>query len=322
MELKRGSTALINNPTLLKDRVDRIDHPRQLFLSEHEAHTDTEIKTGIIGEPLVDTMSKFQKVVIARNKWWGNMLFIDDTLNVAARDEFIYHEMIAHVPMMVHPEPRRVLIIGGGDGGSAREVLRHPNLDRVVMVDIDETVVQNCKRYMPEVSQGAFDNPKLELIIGDGIDFVKKSGDQSWDVIIVDSTDNVPDGAGEVLFTVDFYENVRRILAPNGVVSTQSLMPMRSEPALYNSSLMSLRHSFSMEKTWIYLLPADAYNGQQSFGLAFKDGVHPQQVDKARVKDFCKTNKLKYYNHDIHLSSFCLPTYLKESLGLIPAEGT
>ena len=244
------------------------------------------------------------------------MLYIDDCLNVAARDEFIYHEMIVHVPMMVHPNPKRVLIIGGGDGGSARELLKHKDLDRAVMIDIDRVVVESCKKHMPEVSQGAFDDPRLELIIGDGIDFVKKSADNSWDVIIVDSTDPSPDGAGEVLFTIEFYEHVKRILAPNGVVSTQSMMPMRFEPELYNSSLKNLRHSFSVENTWIYLLPADAYNGQQSFGLAFKEDVHPRKIDKPRVKKFCKENKLRYYNYNIHLSSFCLPTYLKETIGV------
>jgi spermidine synthase len=323
VELKRGSTALIKNSQLLNDRVDQPPTQKgQIFQSEWEPDTDQEIRTGLIGEPLVNTRSAFQKVFIGKNKWWGNVLFIDDCMNVAGRDEFIYHEMIVHVPMMTHPDPRRVLIIGGGDGGSAREVLKHPNLERAVMVDIDATVVESCKKHMPEISQGAFDNPKLELIIGDGIDFVRKAADQSWDVIIVDSTDpsppGSPNGAGEVLFSADFYENVNRILAKNGVVSTQSMMPMRFSPELYNSSLRNLRHSFGMDKTWLYLLPVDAYLGQQSFGLGFKDGVHPEQLDKARVKQFCKIGKLKYYNYNIHFSAFCLPTYLKQSIGLEP----
>ena len=173
------------------------------------------------------------------------MLFCDRVMNVAARDEFIYHEMLVHVPMMIHPSPKRVLIIGGGDGGSARELLKHPGLDKATMIDIDKVLVESCRKYMPEVSKGALDDERLELIIGDGIDFVKKAEANSWDVVIVDSTDPHPDGAGEVLFTEEFYKNVNRILASNGVVSTLSMMPMRFDPAVYHSSLKNMRSAFT-----------------------------------------------------------------------------
>lgn len=137
-----------------------------------------------------------QKVVILDNKWWGKCLFVDDILNVAERDEFIYHELIVHVPMFIHPNPTRVLIVGGGDGGCARELLKHPNLTNATMVDIDEELTIMCKHHMPKVNNGAFDNPKLNLIFGDGIDFVRQASDNSFDVIIVDSTDPIPDKVG------------------------------------------------------------------------------------------------------------------------------
>lgn len=130
---------------------------------------------------------------------------MDNVLNVSTKDEFVYHEMIVHVPMMTHPNPKRVLIIGGGDGGSAREVLKHKQLEKVVMIDIDEVVVNECRKHLPSLSDGAFDDPRLELIIGDGIDYVKKAADGSFDVIIVDSTDPIPDSCGEALFTTEFY---------------------------------------------------------------------------------------------------------------------
>jgi spermidine synthase len=155
------------------------------------------------------------------------MLWLDDVFNVAERDEFIYHEMIVHVPMMIHPDPRRVLIIGGGDGGSAREALKHPNLEKVVMIDIDCDVVEECKKHMPEVNKGAFDDPRLELIIGDGIDYVSKAESNSFDVIIVDSTDPEPDSVAVSLFTKDFYNNCKRVLSENGCISIQSMMHMR-----------------------------------------------------------------------------------------------
>lgn len=194
------------------------EHKGKVTITEHELNTDTNVSVRCL--PIVDTKSQFQKVVIGKNKWWGNIMWLDGVLNVTERDEFVYHEMIVHVPMMTHPNPKRVLIVGGGDGGAAREALKHPNLEKVVMIDIDEVVVNECKKHMPSINGGAFEDPRLELIIGDGIDYVKKSEDNSFDVIIVDSTDPIPDTVGEVLFTLEFYENCKRILAPNGVVST------------------------------------------------------------------------------------------------------
>jgi spermidine synthase len=128
--------------------------------------------------------------------------------------------MIVHVPMMIHPNPKRALIVGGGDGGSAREILKHPGLEKCVMIDIDGDVVEACRKHLPSLNNGAFENPKLELIIGDGIDYVKRAEDNSFDVIIVDSTDPTPEGVGEVLFTKEFYENCYRILGKNGVMTT------------------------------------------------------------------------------------------------------
>jgi len=158
--------------------------------------------------------------VIGQSKFWGKVLWLDDVLTVAEKDEFIYHEMIVHLPMFVHPNPKRVLIIGGGDGAAAREVLKHPDLEKCVMVDIDEVVINMCKKHMPFLSDGAFENPNLDLVIGDAMDYVTNSPDNSFDVIIVDSTDPLTDSPGEILYTEEFYSHVERILAPNGVIST------------------------------------------------------------------------------------------------------
>lgn len=231
-------------------------------------------------------MSKFQKVVIARNKWWGNVLYLDNVLNVTEKDEFIYHEMIVHVPMFSHPDPRRVLIIGGGDGGSARETLKHPNLEKCVMIDIDEVVVNACREHMPKLHGGAFDNPNLELIIGDGIEYVYKAADSSFDVVIIDSTDPIPDSVAEGLFNADFYRQVKRILSPNGVVSTQSVMPMRYEQDIYLRAISALQEAFEKEHTYVYLIPTDSYNGQTSFGLCFKGDIQPKKPNKARIQSF------------------------------------
>lgn len=205
MEILRGSVKLIQNPNLMNEELSEERANFQLKISEQEPNTDSEFKVGIQGHPLVNKMSKFQKVTIAKNKWWGNVLWLDNVCNVTERDEFVYHEMIVHVPMMIHPDPRKVLIIGGGDGGAARELLKHPNLEKAVMIDIDEVVVNECKKHMPSLNNGAFEDERLELIIGDGIEYVQKAQDGSFDVIIVDSTDPIPDSCGEVLFTTEFY---------------------------------------------------------------------------------------------------------------------
>lgn len=188
-------------------------------------------------------------------------MWVDNVLNVCERDEFVYHEMIVHVPMMIHPNPTRVLIIGGGDGGSAREVLKHPNLTNATMIDIDEEIVSLCKKHIPKISNGAFDNPRLNLKIEDGIAFVKNAPDDSFDVIIVDSTDPLPDSVGEVLFTKDFYENCYRILGKNGSISTQALMPMRYDADIYKRSMGNIQHAFGKDHTYVYFAPTDSYNG-------------------------------------------------------------
>jgi len=145
--------------------------------------------------------------------------------------------MICNMPMMIHPNPQRVLIIGGGDGGSARECMRHQPLEKLVMIDIDGVVVNECEKHMPSLSAGAFKDERMELIIGDGIDYVMKAADKSFDVIIVDSTDPIPDSCGEVLFTDEFYQNCYRIMSDNGVIITQSVMPMRYDSTIYNNAI-------------------------------------------------------------------------------------
>jgi len=239
-------------------------------------------------------------------------MWVDDVLNVCERDEFVYHELMVHVPMMVHPKPTCILIIGGGDGGSAREALKHPNLDKCVMIDIDEDIVDMCRKHIPEISAGAFENPNLELIIGDGIDYVRKAADNSFDVIVVDSTDPLPDSVGEALFTKDFYENVHRCLAPNGLVSTQALMPMRYDADIYKRSMGNIQHAFGKEKTYVYFGPTDSYNGQTSFCLGFKGDINPKKVDKERVKAFSKAAKCRYYNHGMYHASLTLPNYIRD----------
>jgi len=280
----------------------------------HELNDDLNQHVTTITKVIEAKKTKFQKVVIGENKWWGKIMWVDDVLNVTERDEFVYHELMVHVPMFIHPKPTRVLVIGGGDGGSAREVLKHPNLTNATMIDIDEELVMMCKKHIPKISNGAFDSPNLNLIFGDGIAHVKEAPEDSYDVIIVDSTDPLPDSVGEALFTKEFYENCHRILSPNGCISTQALMPMRYDNDIFKRSMGNIQHAFGKDKMFVFFGPTDSYNGQTSFCLGFKGDSHPKKVDKPRVKEFEKIANLKYYNYGMHHASLCLPNYVRDIL--------
>lgn len=181
MELQRGSTELINTPSLMPESIVRGESlPKDSKLQRIAEQTKAAQKAL----PNEKKRSKFQKVVVAKNKWWGNVLWLDDVLNVTERDEFVYHEMISHVPMMTHPDPKRVLIVGGGDAGVATEVLKHPNLEKVVVVEIDEELVAESQKH----NEATFADPRLTMIMGNATEFVKDQKEDSFDVIIVDYT--------------------------------------------------------------------------------------------------------------------------------------
>ena len=175
-----------------------------------------------IDELLYDSETEHQRLKVFQNNRFGRVLTLDDVVQTTEGDNFIYHEMLTHVPILAHGAAKRVLIIGGGDGGMAREVLRHASVEHVTMVEIDAGVVEFSKTYLPTLSQGAFDDPRLNLVIADGADFMKAPGG-TFDVIIVDSTD--PIGPGEVLFTDTFYGHAKAALTPGGILVTQNGVP-------------------------------------------------------------------------------------------------
>jgi spermidine synthase len=175
-------------------------------------------QTTQIEEILYDRRSAYQRVQIARSELFGRMLILDDAVQTTERDEFIYHEMLVHLPLVTHPRPRRMLIIGGGDGGALKEALKHP-LDAVTMVDIDDEVIAASRRYLPDISAGAFDNPRARVLVEDGIAFVHTTAER-FDCIAVDSTD--PKGPGIALFSNEFFTACARVLTDGGVLAVQS----------------------------------------------------------------------------------------------------
>ncbi len=165
---------------------------------------------------LARVKSDFQDIGVFETTSHGRVLTLDGVIQITERDEFVYQEMLAHVPLLAHGNAKNVLIIGAGDGGVLKHVLMHKGVERAVMVEIDGEVIRLSKEFLPGIGGDAWTSPRAEVIVGDGIDYVKKAATGSFDVIIVDSTD--PIGVGEVLFTDDFYENAARILADDGLI--------------------------------------------------------------------------------------------------------
>lgn len=254
-----------------------------------------------ITEYLFSQESEFQQIDFFRTPEFGTVLALGGVVNVSERDEVGYHEMIAHVPMFAHPNPRRVLIIGGGDGGTLREVVRHPELEEAVLVEIDEIVVEKSKEYLPQTAVG-FEHPKATTIIGDGLAYVRDAPDASFDIILVDSTD--PVDAGVELFTPEFYRDCHRVLRADGILVPQS-DSMFYYPERVSKIAAHLREIFASVDFYTTHVPTYP-SGLWTFGFASK-GVHPYtNLDPARVAVIAE--QLDYYNIELHRAAFALPT--------------
>ncbi|MEW8014086.1 MAG: polyamine aminopropyltransferase [Candidatus Sedimenticola endophacoides] len=251
-----------------------------------------------------------QHLMIFHNAFLGRVMTLDGIVQTTERDEFIYHEMMAHVPLFAHGAPRRVLIIGGGDGGMLREVIKHAPVEQVTMVEIDGAVVEMAKTYLPKHSQGAFDDPRLNLVIGDGMDFVRQS-DERFDVIISDSTDSI--GPGEVLFTDDFYVQCKRILNPGGVMATQNGVPFFQIDEVRDTARRMGRH-FADQTFYSAAVPT-YYGGVMTFAWGSDNpGLRTLDTDILRRRFQDAAIETRYYTPEIHQASFALPRYVSSAL--------
>lgn len=261
--------------------------------------------TARIKETLFTGKSEFQEIVVADSMEFGRMLILDGVFQTSIFEEFIYHEMIAHVPLYTHPNPRNVLVIGGGDGGSVREVVRHSSVESVEMVEIDGMVVEVSKRYLPEISAALLDdNPKVHVHIGDGIQHMAESEDK-YDVIIVDCSD--PIGPGEGLFTPGFYKNVYKALKADGLFVQQTESPFYHQPLL-KRLYKDISKLFPITRTYLANIPLYP-GGMHSFTMGSKK-YDPLQVNTDRFPEF----PTRYYNKDLHKSCFVLPNFVQEML--------
>ena len=257
---------------------------------------------------LFSEQSEYQLVEVYETDTWGNLMTIDGMVMLSEKDEFVYHEMLAHVPLFTHPNPERVLIIGGGDGGTAREVMKHPSVKQVDMVEIDKTVVDASKLHLPGV--GDFENPKLNVLYEDGIAFIKSVKDP-YDVIIIDGSD--PVGPAEGLFTKDFYAYCKDALSDDGIISTQTESPwVESYYPSMKKVFNALDELFPVAKMYLSFIPLYPA-GMWSMGLASKGGspLDDEVIRRAESSgNLLKT--LKYYNPEVHQGSFALPNFVKK----------
>ncbi len=255
--------------------------------------------------------TEHQHLMIFHNAFLGRVMTLDGIVQTTEKDEFIYHEMMAHVPILAHGAARSVLIIGGGDGAMLREVCQHDTVERIVMVEIDAQVIEMAKEYLPNHSRGAFDDPRLELVIADGMAFVREAEAGQFDVIISDSTD--PIGPGEVLFSDDFYGQCHRIIRPGGVMATQNGVPFFQIDELQQTRQRMGRH-FGDQAFYGAAVPT-YYGGIMAFGWGSDDAALRQldgETLAARYRD--SGIETRYYTPEIHRASFALPRYLLDAL--------
>ena len=272
----------------------------QLWCTENQ--TETLGLTARVKETLFAGKSEFQDVAIVDSYQFGRMLVLDGVFQTSIFEEYVYHEMIAHVPLFIHPNPKKVLVIGGGDGGTVREVVRHDTVEKVEMVEIDGMVVEACKKYLPEISVALNEpNPKLDLKIGDGIQHMADATNE-YDVIIVDCSD--PIGPGEGLFTPEFYKNVYKALKEDGLFVQQTESPFYHRE-LIKRIQKDVRAIFPI--TDLYLAHIPIYpGGCHCFTFGSKK-YGPKDADTSR-----QTMEMRYHNAEVQQGCFALPNFVRE----------
>jgi spermidine synthase len=262
---------------------------------------------------LARVQSRFQDIVIFESATHGRVMLLDGVVQITEADEFVYQEMLTHVPLLAHGAAAAVLIIGAGDGGVLRRVLQHRTTTRAVMVEIDGEVIRLAREFLPAIGGPAWEDARAEVIVGDGIDYVQRAADASFDVIIVDSTD--PIGVGEVLFTDDFYAHCARILTARGLVVNQCGVPFMQADELRETSVRRAR-SFPHVGAYVAAVPTYV-GGYMTLGFAAKQAglsevSAPLLRTRAEAAGILGTTQ--YWTPEIQVGAFQLPPYIARQL--------
>lgn len=265
-----------------------------------EMQLENSAMTYKINEIIFEKNTKFQNLKIVDSIDFGRMLLLDGIVQTTVNDEWIYHEVITHIPVFSHPNPKKVLVVGGGDGGAIRELLRHDTIDKVVLCEIDEDVINASIKYLPEISC-ELNNPRCEIFIGDGIKYVHEHKNE-FDIIIVDSTD--PFGFAEGLFGGSFYNEIFNALKEDGIFIAQTESPFFF-PDIVSKVVNDSKKVFTHTKLFMAGIPTYP-GGYWSFTVGSKK--YDPTIRQKRNLNF----KTKYYTEDLHSSCFILPAYIKD----------
>lgn len=259
---------------------------------------------------LYEEQTQHQHLIIFENKRFGRVMMLDNVIQLTSQDEFIYHEMMAHMPLFSHPDPKNILIIGGGDGGVAREVLRHKAVESLTLCEIDDSVIEMGKKYFPQICSNAFADPRMTVTIQDGTQIVKHNKGK-FDVIMVDSTD--PIGPGAVLFTHEFYKDCADCLTENGILVTQNGVPFLQDQEL-RDTMGHFKTLFKDYSAFVAATPTYV-GGLMSYGWG-SHNPDSRQLNRDHIANRFQATGLttKYYNPDLHLAAFALPTYIKSCI--------
>lgn len=276
---------------------------------EEKLYTNVR-QTYEITRVLYREKTEHQDLVIFETPVYGRVLALDNIVQVTEKDEYVYHEMLTHVPILAHGKARRVLIIGGGDGGILRECLKHKAIQRVTMVEIDRAVVDMCLKYMPSIPGRSFDDKRTDLVIADGAKFVAETADR-FDVVIVDSTD--PIGPGEVLFTESFYGHCRRALTANGILVNQNGVPFMQADEV--TMTYRRRKKFFKDAGFYVAAIPSYYGGFMALGWA-TNNKKARAVPPATLRKRFQAAKLKttYYTPGIQSAAFALPRFIQDHI--------
>ncbi|KOF12305.1 spermidine synthase [Planococcus glaciei] len=269
-----------------------------------EKQTENFGITMKINKTLHTEQTDFQYLEMAETAEWGNMLFLDGMVMTSEKDEFVYHEMVAHVPLFTHPNPENVLVVGGGDGGVIREVLKHPSVKKATLVDIDGKVIEYSKKFLPSIASG-LEDARVDVIVGDGFMHIADS-ENKYDVIMVDSTE--PVGPAVNLFTKGFYAGISKALKEDGIFVAQSDNPW-FKADLIEQVQKDVKEIFSITKLYLANIPTYP-SGLWAFTIGSKK-YNPLEVPAERFHDI----ETKYYTKELHNAAFVLPKFVKDLAG-------
>ena len=262
------------------------------------------------GPLLHRSRSPFQKIEIYDTPFLGKLLRIDERFMTSEKDEFFYHENLVHVPAISHPNPRRALVIGGGDGGSCEEILKHPSIEKVTLVELDQVVVDVSKQYLESVHRGVFNDERLQLLVEDGLKFIAETNER-FDLIVLDLTD--PFGPSQSLYSQQFYQNCRTALAAGGAMSLHIESPI-TRPELYARIVKTLQSVFTIVRPYSLHIPV--YGTYWGMACA-SDTLDPLSLDASAVDARIKQRALEglqFYNGEMHRAVFALPNFQRRLL--------